>query len=151
MKRVMGLFVLLVLIGMAPGAWAGPKEEVAQSVEEWFQAFHAGNAEALGAMYAEDAQLFAALSPFRADGRGAIQAFWAGFFQAFPTRRVVIRQDSTQFYGTTAVSAGYFTLTQVDRAGQARTAHGRYSLVRVKQGDRWLVVSHHTSLLPASP
>jgi uncharacterized protein (TIGR02246 family) len=151
MKRLRFLFVLLILFGISQAAWAGAKEEVAQAAQEWRQAFLAGNAEALGALYAEDAQAIPALTPFRLDGRAAIQALWAGFFQAFPTRGVVLRQVSIQTYGdVVGVETGYYQTMAVDRAGKVTNFLGRYSVTRVKQGGRWLIVEGHLSSLPPS-
>ena len=70
MKRLTSLLVLFVLLGMAPAAWAGPREEVAQSIRQWLQAHREGNAEALAALYADDAVFFSAHIPFRVDGKG---------------------------------------------------------------------------------
>ncbi|MFQ5947068.1 MAG: SgcJ/EcaC family oxidoreductase [Anaerolineae bacterium] len=150
MKRLTCLFALFLLVGIAPGAWAGAKEEIEQADRQFIQAFNEGNAEAVGTFYAEDAHLTPIVSPFRVEGREAIQVLYAGFFRAFPVHRVVIRQPSIRVYnGTTAVTSAYYTLTLINKAGKARRVHARASLTRVKLGGRWLIVNHHSSRLPA--
>ena len=152
MKRLTSLLVLFVLLGMAPAAWAGPREEVAQSIRQWLQAHREGNAEALAALYADDAVFFSAHIPFRVDGKGAIRRHWAAYFKEFPTRRGAVHQLSRKIYGdSTAVSALYSVSTLVDRKGRTKTLHLRYTATRVKLGGKWLVVSTHVSRLPVAP
>lgn len=104
------------------------------------------------ATWADNAVWTPGISPFRVEGKEAIRAGFAGFFQSFPTRRAEARQRSIRVYGgTTAVANAYLTLALVDREGKARTTHGRVSLTFVKFGDRWLVVDSHVSALPPSP
>jgi uncharacterized protein (TIGR02246 family) len=145
-----GMFFFL-LLGGAPAAWAGPAEEAAQILHQWVQAYHQGNAEAVGGLYAPDAVFISALSPFRVEGRDAIRAAYAGGFRTFPTRVLVHRQVSTRAYGGTAVTDTYWSLTVVDAKGNARTYHGRGTIVSEEVQGQRVIVSHHHSLLPASP
>ncbi len=152
MKRLSWFFLLLLLLAMAPVAWAGPAEEIDQVRKQRIQAFHEGNLEAFMATYADNAVLTPSLSPFRIEGKEAIRDTIAGLFQAFPTRKGVLRQYSIRVYGdTTGVVNAYEAVTYVDRDGKVTTHYLRESWTYVKLGDRWLVVDHHVSRLPASP
>lgn len=152
MKLITSFFLLLLVFGVNPSAWAGAEEEVAQIVAQRNQFFNEGNLEAYMAGWADNGVYTPSLSPFRIEGKEALRAFYTGVFQTFPTRRFIVRQRSIRVYGgTTAVANMYFTLILVDREGKARTTHGRFSGTYVKLGDRWLAVDTHTSSLPASP
>jgi len=148
MKRFSLVVFLLLLVPMLQGAWAAADEEVAKAARERAAAFREGNAEALSAFYAEDAHYFFSGGAFRVEGRAAIRAYFKQWFEDFPTRTVVARHSVTRVYGTTAVTTGYRELTQVDRTGQAKTNFGRFSIIWVKVGEKWLIVDHHASLLP---
>ncbi len=128
---------------MASVVWAGAEEEVRQVLSERIKAIQEGNAEAVDAFYAEDAQRFTAGSPFLIDGREALQASYAGLFRAFPTVQISdIHHLSIRVYnGTTAISSGYYTLTLINKAGKARRSRGRFTFTRVKVDGRWLIVS----------
>ena len=153
MKRLTYVFVLLLLVlGIAPAAWAGPEDEILQLIQQRTQAFNEGNLEAFMAGFADNAAVVPSLAPFRIEGKEALRAFFAQLFQAFPTRRFVGWQRSIRVYGgTTAVLNAYYTLTLVDRTGKVTTTHGRQNLTFVKLGDRWVVVDQHNSVIPASP
>ena len=152
MRRLVCLSVLFLLFGIASVAWAGAEEEIAQVRQQRLQAFNGGNLEAFMATWADNGVVTTALAPFRIEGKEAIQAYYAGLFETFPTRRFVPRQISVRIYGdTTAVTNQYYTLTLVDRAGKVGTSHGRFSNTYVRLGGRWLVVDQHTSPIPASP
>ena len=145
------LALLILVLGLASMAWAQAEEEVARVIAERIKAFNEGNLQGFMATWADNAVWTPAGSPFRVEGKEAIQRAYAGFFQSFPTRVYVPRQRSIRVYGTTVVSNTYFTLTLVDRAGKATTQHGRLSVTFVKLGDRWLSVDQHVSLVPPSP
>jgi hypothetical protein len=53
-------------------------------------------------------------------------------------------------YGTTAVNTGYYTFSYV-KDGETKTFPARYSLTFVKNGERRLIVDHHSSAMPPPP
>jgi hypothetical protein len=88
---------------LASNAPIGAYEEVVQVATAREQAFQDGNLEALMEWLAEDAAVTAPASPFRIEGKEALKAYDADLFQAFPTRRIAVRQRTVRIYGTTAV------------------------------------------------
>ncbi len=142
-----------MLVGATSATWAGPAEEIAEIERQQAQAFSQGDLDAWLAAVADDAVLTSSVVPFRIEGKEAIRAHYAGFFQVYPTRRLINRQRSIRFYNddTAAVTNAYLHLTAVDRNGQANTFYLRSSITWVKQGGRWLVVDAHVSRLPVSP
>ena len=151
MLRLTCLAVLIVVSGVVSEVWAGAEEEIARVREQRVQAFQDGNLEAFIDSFADNATVTPPGEPFRIEGKDAIRAYYAGLFQAFPTRRVIARQTSVRVYeGTTAVVNTYARLTLVDRTGKPTITNGRASFTYVKLGGRWLVVDQHSSALPAS-
>ncbi len=153
MKLLAYSLVVLLLVGVAPAAWAGAAEEIAEIVQQRTHAFTEGNLDAWMAGYVDDAVVTSSLAPFRIEGKDALRAYYAGLFQTYPTRRVASRQSSTRIYNgdTTAVTNAYLQATLLDRNGQATTLYLRQSLTWVKQGGRWLIADVHVSRLPVSP
>ncbi|MFQ5947061.1 MAG: YybH family protein [Anaerolineae bacterium] len=149
MKRLACLVVLVLVGGTVPAAWAGAAEEVQEAIEQTRRAWAAPTVEPLAALFAEDGVLTPAVSPFRIEGRKDIAAALAGFFKAFPTRRLVIRQPRTSIYnGNVAVVEAYWQYTAISTKGTVKTWRGRANVTRVKIGGQWLIVSQHSSLLP---
>jgi uncharacterized protein (TIGR02246 family) len=153
MKLFIYPLAMLFLVGVAPAAWAGAAEEIAQTVQQRTHAFTEGNLDAWMAGYVDDAAVTASLIPFRIEGKDAIRTYYAGLFQTYPTRRVAFRQRAVRVYNgdTTGVTNAYLHVTLVDRNGQATALYLRQSVMWVKQDGRWLIADAHTSRLPVSP
>jgi uncharacterized protein (TIGR02246 family) len=152
MKPFTRALVVVVLIGLAPAAWAGAAEEIAAVAEQRIHAFAEGNLETWIAGFTEDAVITTSLNPFRIEGKDAIRAYYATLFQTYPTRRALVRQRAIRVYNgdTTAIVNAYLQVSLVDRNGQATTLYLRQSLTFVKDAGRWLVADAHTSRLPAT-
>jgi len=153
MKRLICVvLVALWVVGVAPAAWAGAAEEIADTLRMRAHTFSEGNLDEWTAGYTDDAAVTSSLNPFRIEGKEAIRAYYAGVFQTYPTRRVASRQPTARIYNgdTAAVTNAYLQVTLVDRNGHANTLYLRQSVTWVKQGGRWLIADAHTSRLPAS-
>jgi uncharacterized protein (TIGR02246 family) len=150
MKRLSCVITLLVLFGMAPAAWAGPAEEIAEIGRERAKAYRAGNLDAWMLAFADDAVFQSGLVPFRLDGKEAIRAHYAALFERYPTRSTAARQRMVRVYGpdTTVVTNNYSHVTYVDRAGQVINHFFRVSVIWVKVGGQWRIVDQHVSRLP---
>ena len=61
------LILSLILLGIAPTAFAGAKEEVAAATAKWAETFTSDNPDLILALYAKDAVLWGTLSPTRRD------------------------------------------------------------------------------------
>jgi uncharacterized protein (TIGR02246 family) len=151
-KRCLVGFMVIAcwIFVLTPIVSAGPIEEATQLLEQWLKAFHEGNAEALSATYAQDAVYTSWAGPFPAQGREAIRAMYAGFFRAFPTRSIVLRDESRRVYGGTVVYNANWTLIYVDAKGTIKTVYGRSTAVNAIVEGRRLIVEQHTSLFPTA-
>ena len=77
-------------------------------------AANAGDADAIVAVYAEDATLLAPNLPPQ-KGRDAIKAFWGGFLEAY-TLRFELGSDTIERRGDLACNRGHFRFTAVPKA-----------------------------------
>ena len=144
-----GLMVIASCIFVvAPTINAGPIEDAAQLTRQWVKAFHDGNAEALSALHSKDGVYISWAGPFPAEGREAIRGAYTGFFQAFPTRYLVLRDESRKAYGDTVVFDCNWTLIYGDGKGPVKTVYGRTTSITAIVEGRRLIVDQHTSLLP---
>lgn len=152
MKRRIGFILILslILLGMAPTAFAGPKEEVAAAGAKWAEVFVLDNPDPILALYAKDGVLWGTLSPTRRDDPAAIRDYFVKAFAALPGHKVAFGNELIRVYGDTAVNTGYYTFS-FTKDGQAKTLPARYSFTYVKQGGEWLIVDHHSSAMPAPP
>ncbi|WP_353184401.1 SgcJ/EcaC family oxidoreductase [Bosea sp. (in: a-proteobacteria)] len=116
--------------------------EIAGLFDNWNTALKTGRPEAVAGLYAEDAILLPTVSnkprltnPERLD-------YFAHFMANRPQGQIderVIRRGCND-----ALDAGLYTFTY----GDGRKVSARYSFTYVLRDGRWLIQSHHSSMLP---
>jgi uncharacterized protein (TIGR02246 family) len=150
MKRSVAALSALFVVGSAALAWAGPAEDVAQIAEPRGAAFESGNLDAWTAAFADNAALYAFMSPFRIDGKAAIRAHFAELFQMYPGRRFFVRQPTTRVYNNDlVVQDSYIVVHFTDKNGQTTASPIRSSVTWAKLDGRWQIVASHVSRLPS--
>ena len=149
-KRVFLAVVVIAswLLVLTPVVFAGPIEESVQMVQEYMKAFHQGNAEALGALFAKDGVYVPWTGPFPTEGREVIKAAFAGFFRAYPIRQLFLRDESRKAYGNTVIYNCNWTLIYGDGKGPIKTVYGRTSSANAVVEGKRLILLMATSLLP---
>jgi ketosteroid isomerase-like protein len=150
-RGFVGLMVIaFCLFVFTPIVLAGPIEESVQMSREWAKAFNEGNAEVLSALYTSDAFYTSWASPFPTEGRNALRAMFAGFFRAYPTRFIAIRDVSRRAYGDTVIYNSDWSLIYVDAKGTMKTIFGRSSSTSIVIEGRRLIVDHSSSFFPTA-
>jgi uncharacterized protein (TIGR02246 family) len=153
MHRRLLLVAVAATIGLrltGSAAIAGPQEDVAAATANWARAFGDNNPETILPLYAGDAVLWGTLSPTLRNDPGAIKAYFAGAFNALPKATVKFGDQMIRIYGNTAVNTGYYTFSYV-KDGEAKSIPARYSMTFVREGDKWMIVDHHSSAMPPAP
>ena len=147
MKRSIYSVLLLILFVTVPSAWAGPKEEVAAATAKWAELFTDDNPDTILVLYDKNAVLWGTLSPKRRDDPDAVRDYFVKAYVALPQHKVSFGDQLIRVYGNTAINTGYYTFTYV-KDGEAKSLPSRYSIVYVKKGKKWLIVDHHSSVMP---
>jgi uncharacterized protein (TIGR02246 family) len=144
--------IALIVVSMlaAPGALAGPKEDVAAATANWGQVLAQQNPDTITALYAKDGVLWGTLSPTVRSSPDAIRAYFVAAFAALPQIKVAFGDQLIRVYGNTAVNTGYYTFSYT-KDGETKSLPARYSLTYVKDGDNWMIADHHSSAMPAPP
>ena len=140
----------IVVLTVAPLAWAGPKEDVGAATATWAQALAKDDPDAVLLLYADDAVLWGTLSPTVRADRAALRDYFVAAFKVLPGLKVDLGAQLIRVYGTTAVNTGYYTFAYV-KDGETKTLPARYSFTYVKNGERWMIVDHHSSAMPPAP
>ena len=147
MKRHIYSVLLLFLFVSAPGAWAGPKDEDAAATAKWADVFTDDNHDTILVLYDKNAVLWGTLSPKRRDDPEAVRDYFVKAYVALPQHKVSFGDQLIRVYGNIAINTGYYTFTYV-KDGEAKSLPSRYSIVYVKKGKKWLIVDHHSSVMP---
>lgn len=117
--------------------------------DRWNAAVETGDPEKVASLYAPDAVLLPTLSPeIRTDHDGLVDYF-EHFLAKNPsgerTESVIEVLDQT-----TAIDTGLYRFTFTAADGSQTFADARYTFVYEKRNGKWLIINHHSSLVPAA-
>jgi uncharacterized protein (TIGR02246 family) len=145
-----GFALTFALLSLTPVALAGPKEDVAAAAASWGRGLGENDPDKVLPFYANDAVLWGTLSPTVRAERAELRDYFVTAFKVLPGLKVAFGEQLIRVYGTTAVNTGYYTFS-FSQNGEAKTLPARYSFTYVQNGDRWLIVDHHSSAMPPAP
>ncbi len=96
----------------------------------------------------EDLEVFDTV-PYRFDNKKQFVNFLQGAASGLASSSFGFRQLSCRvFNDTSGIANAYDSFTGVTKAGHVQSVHGRTTLVFVKRGNHWKIVSAHFSHLP---
>jgi len=145
---IAGSALTVIFLSLAPAASAGPKEDVAAAAASWATALGTDDPDKVLPFYSEDAVLWGTLSPTVRASRAALNDYFIGAFKVLPGLKVSFGDQLIRVYGGTAINTGYYTFSYV-KDGETKSLPARYSITYVKNGERWLIVDHHSSAMPS--
>jgi uncharacterized protein (TIGR02246 family) len=143
------LALSIVFLSFVSSAFVEPKEEVAAVTLAWGQALGEDDPEKVLPFYADDAVLWGTLSPTVRSDRAALRDYFVTAFKVLPGLKVSFGDQLIRVYGNTAVNTGYYTFSYA-KDGEMKSLPARYSFTYLKNGDRWLIVDHHSSAMPST-
>lgn len=145
--------ILLVLLGVSTIGFAktdNTENNIENTYQSWCNAvgLSKGNPENMVKFYAPDAVLVPTLSPkILINHNHGLDDYFIDFTGKkniqCKTNKIMI-----QSYGDISISNGLYTFTYIDKTGDQKTLPARFTFVYKKYGDSWLIVSHHSSLVP---
>ncbi|MEU6164538.1 SgcJ/EcaC family oxidoreductase [Streptomyces tanashiensis] len=149
------LGTLAVGVGVAQAGEKGDRRvktgerEIAALFDRWNAALRSGDPERVTDLYAEDAVLLPTASPRIRTDHAAIADYFTHFLQKKP-RGEKIRTEIEILDANSAIDAGLYRFHLTDpKTGVTKPVEARYTYVYEKRDGRWLIVNHHSSVLPA--
>ena len=105
---------------------------------------------AIAELLDDDLEVFDTV-PYRFDNKKQFVDFLQGAASGLTSSTFGFRQLSCRvFHDHTGIANAYDSFTGVTKDGQVLIVHGRTTLVFVKRGSQWKIVSAHFSHLPHS-
>jgi uncharacterized protein (TIGR02246 family) len=148
--QVVLMSVTVMFLSITPMTAGEPKEEVEAAAAAWAQALGEDDPDKVLPLYASDAVLWGTLSPKLRSDPEALRDYFVGAFKVLSGLKVAFGDHLIRVYGNTAVNTGYYTFSFVQN-GESKTFPARYSFTYVKNGDRWMIIDHHSSAMPPPP
>ena len=99
-------------------------------------------------LYAPDAVFLGTSSPVIRDTPALVEEYF-GSLATLGDATNAVGEHRVQVFGDIAINSGYYTLTR-RQDGKTTQSPARFSFVYQKRGGEWLIVSHHSSVLPAA-
>ncbi|MER7753845.1 SgcJ/EcaC family oxidoreductase [Kitasatospora sp. NPDC097643] len=125
------------------------EREIAGLFDQWNAALQSGDPEKVADRYASDAVLLPTASPKIRTDRAEIVDYFEHFLQKKP-RGEKVRSVINILDGNSAVDAGLYRFYLTDpKTGVTKPVDARYTYEYEKRGGKWLIVNHHSSVLPA--
>jgi uncharacterized protein (TIGR02246 family) len=155
LSRSWGLLALLVVMAgpalAAEDKTAGSETDekaIRAAADEFVKSFNAGDAKAIGALWAEDAE-YTDESGDTTQGRAAIQKEYADAFKEHPGAVMTVKIESLRFLGPElAIEKG---VARVKTPGGAGDTAARYTVVHAKRNGNWsMVIGRDAPYVPAT-
>lgn len=139
--------LLLATLTLPSIARADPKDEIAAIAREWSTAFSEHNVDRILKLYSPNALLWGTNAISLRTTPAEVRAFFESAF-GIPNITVTFDNQTIRVFGNVAVVAGNYTFSGHQEGAPTQDSPARYSFTLVKEGDRWLIVDHNSSLMP---
>jgi len=154
MNRLASIVLAFLLLPAISHAQQQTDEEQVKQVQaataEWISTFNTRVAERITALYAPDAVLWGTVSKTIRTTHDEILEYFIESATKRPNLRMFLGEQHVRLYGDIATNSGYYTSRNpVD--GQEVVIPMRFTFMYRKEGERWMIVNHHSSRFAATP
>jgi uncharacterized protein (TIGR02246 family) len=149
MRVSYGLLLVALLSGCATISGSGGsdgKDQVVAATEAWRVAYNSRDPARITSMYDTDAVLWGTTAKTVAPNPTAIAEYFKDAGKR-PNARVTFGEQHIRVYGNVGVNTGYYTFSDV-RDGKEVPRPARFTMVFRNRNGKWLVVAHHSSVVP---
>ena len=123
-------------------------QEIQALAQQFAGGFDTKNIKAVLDLLSDDLEVFDHV-PYRFDNKRLFAAFLSAATEGITSMSFGFHQPSCRVFNEhTGIVNAYDSFTGVTKDGKVQTLHGRTTLVFVKQGGQWKIVSAHFSPLP---
>jgi len=149
-KFLRAAFEILLLLSLAQNSPAeqSPADEisaqVAAATAEWIATFNTRDAARICALYAPDAILWGTVSQTIRTTPQEILEYFEESSAKRPKLRMFLGEYHVRLYGDIATNSGFYTSRNpVD--GKEVVIPMRFTFTYRREGERWMIVNHHSS------
>lgn len=122
------------------------KNEISDQFVMWNDALQTGNPDNVVACYAADAILLPTVSAKVRHNHDEIRDYFVHFLSKKPNGRIT--EQNIRIYDNIAINSGRYTFSLMEDGGHT-DVDARFTFVYRKYEDGWLIIEHHSSILPA--
>jgi len=124
-------------------------DQIKETAQEWAEAVATMQPDTVLKLYHPEAVLWGTLSPVMRSGYDEIREYFVTFLDK-PALSCPRIEGKVRLYGDIAFYSGDYEFTwQLE--GTLYRLPARFSWVYKKNGDRWMILEHHSSMFPELP
>jgi len=142
---VIGLVVACLLL-LSVAAADSSEGSIKTAYNDWVKAVTGGSPDPVVKLYDDKAVLLATFDPKPLVGHAQLREYFAKL-TALPKLRVETKESIIRIYGDTAVNSGLYTFIY-EKDGKVVNVPARFSFTYRKEGEKWKIVDHHSSVVP---
>ena len=144
MKRIF-ITLVLFLYSSLSFALSSQEQSVMQAGEAWANAINSHNVQQITALYDPHAFLYATFQNLISDQQGMNKYFKK--LVSHQNLKVKFIKEHIRLYGETAINSGLYDFSY-DENSKPIDVLARYTFVYTLTPKGWLIVDHHSSILP---
>ena len=151
MRIALGLIAAALLFGcqtMPPSE--ARRGEIVAATQAWIDAMGSHDAPRVVALYDAEAVLWGTRSPTLRDTPATVADYFNILRTVPPSYKAVLDEQRIRVYGDIALNTGSYTFSEL-RDGKEILRPARFSFVYRNRNGRWLIVDHHSSVVPEAP
>ena len=148
MSKILTLIAWLLMLVLPSPALAGPREDVSAATQAWIDGMNRHDAGHVVALYDPEAVLWGTRSASLRDTPDTVRDYFKILQTVPPSYKVTLGEQRIRIYGDLALNTGTYSFSE-DRDGKPMIRPARFSFVYRNRGGRWLIVDHHSSVVPA--
>lgn len=122
--------------------------EVTKAGQAWQQAIASRNAETIATLYSPHAFLYATFDNMIDDHAALLEYFKK--ITMNENLQVTFDKQHVRVYGNVGINSGLYTFSYKQDGKEVRVP-ARYTFVYLHEGNKWLIIDHHSSVLPKPP
>jgi len=124
------------------------EQEILGLFDKWNETLQTGDPAQVAARYAADEGIhIPTVSPLIRHNHAEIEDYFVHFLAKHPFG--TITESNVRVYGDIAINSGLYTFElDGEEEGSRVAVDARFTYVYKKEGDDWLILEHHSSVLP---
>ena len=153
LQTVLGTLLLLLSASAtiaADNADDAVAAQVAAATAEWISTFNTRDAARISALYAPDAILWGTVSQTIRTTPGEILEYFEDSSAKRPNLRMILGEYHVRLYGDIAINSGYYS-SRNPVEGKEVVIPMRFTFTYRREGDRWVIINHHSSRFASTP
>lgn len=145
------IFISAMLMVTIAFGDAEEEQQIRKSYYQWVHALETakGNPATVVSLYAPKAILLATLSPLPLTTPEELERYFSKL-TSNKNLKVETKQMILQFFPDIAILSGIYVFNYTDKNNKPVSLEARYSFVYHESQGKWLIVNHHSSLIPPS-